>query len=122
MRHSINKCSLLIFISCLLVLFLCSCSNEINSETEARRILISTISDIVDIQNVMDDFDKDFLKEKDISNVEKRLEKCLTKIESTEDYYPVDTVQEKYDMAKEQYDKAMKDLKNYKKLLEEQES
>lgn len=122
MRHSISKCSLLIFISCLLVLFLCSCSNEVNSETEARRILISTISDIVDIQNVMDDFDKDFLKEKDISNVEKRLEKCLTKIESTEDYYPVDTVQEKYDMAKEQYDKAMKDLKNYKKLLEEQES
>lgn len=113
----------LIVVSCLLVLSLCSCgSSEVNSETEARRVLMSTISDIVDIQNIMDDFDKDFLKEKDISNVEKRLEKCLSKIESTEDYYPVDTVQEKYDMAKDQYDKTMKDLENYKKLFEEQES
>ena len=52
--------------------------------------------------------------------IEKRLDKCLANIESTEDYYPVDTVKEKYDSAMKQYEKAEKQLKEYKKILEEQ--
>ena len=116
-----NIKSVLISIVLVLSVFcLSGCSNEVDSETEARRILIQSISDISEIQKVMDEFDKDYLKEKDVSNVEKRLDKCLANIESTEDYYPVDTVKEKYDSAMKQYEKAEKQLKEYKKILEEQ--
>ena len=63
--------------------------------------------------------DENTVTEKQIDKLAKRLDNCLQNIQSTEDYYPVDTVQEKYDMAMKQYDKADKAIKLWYENLEE---
>lgn len=104
-----------------LLLSIAGCSSEVDSETEARRVLLSCMSDLAEIEKVLDEMDKNDLDSEDVNNVRKRLDNVLVDIISTEDYYPVEVVQERYDSTKDKYDELDKLCNTYLKLVEEQE-
>lgn len=111
----------ILFIVLLLLFIVTGCSNEVSSETEARRVLLSCMSDLAEIEKVLDEMDKNDLDSEDVNNVRKRLDNVLVDIISTEDYYPVEVVQERYDSTKDKYDELDKLCNTYLKLVEEQE-
>ena len=100
----------------ILCLGLCGCGSsvkEVKSEPEARAVLMQTMSDISDISKQLDE---DYISDKLLEQMKSRLDTCLKKIESTEFYYEIETVTEKYDNTMEQYKKT---LKKYEKKVEE---
>ena len=106
----------LILVCLILCLGLCACGNsvkEVKSEPEARAVLMQTMSDISDISKQLDE---DYISDKLLEQMKSRLDTCLKKIESTEFYYELETVTEKYDNTMEQYKKT---LKKYEKKVEE---
>lgn len=110
-----------LFLVFILLVSVTGCSSEVKSETEARRVLLSCMSDLAEIEKFLDEMDKDDLDSADVNSVRKRLDNVLIDIESTEDYYPVETVQERYDSTKDKYDELDKLCNVYLDLLEEQE-
>lgn len=111
----------ILFIVLLLSFIVTGCSNEVGSETEARRVLLSCMSDLAEIEKVLDEMDKNDLNSEDVNNVRKRLDNVLVDIVSTEDYYPVEAVKERYDSTKDKYDELDKLCNTYLKLVEDQE-
>lgn len=111
----------ILFIVLLLLFIVTGCSNEVGSETEARRVLLSCMSDLAEIEKVLDEMDKNDLNSEDVNNARKRLDNVLVDIVSTEDYYPVEAVKERYDSTKDKYDELDKLCNTYLKLVEDQE-
>ena len=106
----------LILVCLILCLGLSACGEsvkEVKSEPEARAVLMQTMSEITDISIQLDE---DYISDKNIEHLKSRLDTCLKKIESTEFYYEIETVTEKYDNTMEQYKKT---LKKYEKKVEE---
>lgn len=105
-----------ILVCIILCLGLSACGGsvkEVKSEPEARAVLMQTMSDISDISKQLDE---EYVSDKLLGQMKSRLDTCLKKIESTEFYYEIETVTEKYDNTMEQYKKT---LKKYEKKVEE---
>lgn len=112
----------LVLIGISLLCFLASCStSEANSDKEALRILKSSLSDVKEISNNLKEFDKDTVKKSVIDNLEKRLNKVLANIHSTDRYKDLETIAPSYEMAMEQYDSMAKELQVWQDYIKERD-
>ena len=108
---------------CMTTLVGCGGVKEVESRDEANRILLSASSTIAECEKVIKDY-KTILddtkmspenklsqvKEKDLNNVEKRLDGAYEEIVSCDSFKDVEDVKPKYDSSMSKHEKAMKNL------------
>lgn len=119
-----KKCLSVVLVSLMSVLLLVGCgAKEVDSRDEANRILLSASSVIAECEKTLDGYDTvledtkmspelklNQVKEKDLSNVEKRLEGAYSDIVACDSYKDIEDVKPKYDSSMEKYERAMKHL------------
>ena len=107
-----------------LMLAMVGCSGagkEAESRDEANRILLSVGSTVAECEKTMDDYETriNTVKEKDLDNIEKRLDGCYLDIQGCDSYKDVEDVKPKYDNAVKHHENAMKHLDTLRKDLAE---
>lgn len=117
------KQTVLLFMMVFCGLFLLTaCGSDVKSESEARRVLLTAVTDISEIRNQVSSWDEKTFKQSDIDKVKKQLSKCLSTIHSTDSYKDVEEVKEQYNKAMDVYERAKKDVQKYQKILDKRES
>ena len=98
-------------------------AKEVDSRDEANRVLLSASSTIAECETTIKDYrvilddtkmspenKLSQVKEKDLNNIEKRLDGAYSEIVSCDSYKDVEDVKPKYDSSMSKYEKAMKNL------------
>lgn len=119
MKYLVKK---FLLISSIIVVLcaLTSCgSKEVNSRDEANRVLLSVGSEIAECELSLNDWEEDLdsVKESDLNNIEKRLNKCYSNIISCDSYKEVEDVAPKYNNAMDYYERAMTHLERIRKVI-----
>lgn len=108
---------------CVGVLAGCGGAKEVDSRDEANRVLLSASSVVAECESVMKEYDKvlddtkmspqlklNQVKEKDLKNIEKRLDGAYEDIRACDSYKDVEDVKPKYDSALDKQKRAVKHL------------
>ena len=108
---------------CVGVLAGCGGAKEVDSRDEANRVLLSASSVVAECESLMKEYDKvlddtkmspqlklNQVKEKDLKNIEKRLDGAYEDIRACDSYKDVEDVKPKYDSSMSKHEKAMKNL------------
>ena len=111
---------ILVFVVCFSFLTACG-GNKVKSATEAKRVLLTAVTDISELRSVMNEWETSSFKQSDLDNVSKKLNNYLNDIHSTDSYKDVDTVKEQYDKALDIYERALLEIEKYEKILEVRE-
>ena len=108
---------------CVGVLAGCGGAKEVDSRDEANRVLLSASSVVAECESLMKEYDKvlddtkmspqlklNQVKEKDLKNIEKRLDGAYEEIRACDSYKDVEDVKPKYDSALDKQKRAVKHL------------
>lgn len=112
--------ALLLCVLCIGTLSACG-GSDVDSESEARRVLLSCVSTLKEVEDTLNEMDKENLDAKALKNVEKRLNGVYADIKSTDIFYEYEPVKERYDSAEKKYESVLKKYEGYMKILEEAE-
>ena len=93
---------------------------EVNSDTQAKSVLLTVVSDLSEVDGVIEELDEKKVDEKVLENLKKRMASIKGDIKSTEMYKEIETVKSSYDSTVEKYEKTEKQINKFSKLLEEQ--
>jgi hypothetical protein len=93
---------------------------EVNSDTQAKSVLLSAVSDLAEVDGVIEELDEKKVDEKVLGNLQKRMTTIKANIKSTDMYKDIETVKESYKSTVEKYEKTEKQINKFSKLLEEQ--
>lgn len=121
MKKIVSLILSVLMLSCLLAG--CGGAKEVDSRDEANRILLSASSVIAECEKQLDEYDKVLddtkmsaelklknVKEKDLKNIEKRLDGAYGDIVACKSYKDTEDVKPKYDSSMDKYDRAMKHI------------
>lgn len=113
----------LLSLLCIGVLAGCGGAKEVDSRDEANRVLLSASSVIAECEKQLDEYDKilddtkmsaelklNKVKEKDLQNIEKRLQGAYNDIYACKSYKEIEDVKPKYDSAADKYKRAEKHI------------
>lgn len=118
-----NKSCLLILLLICGIMCLTGCVGgvkEVNSDTQAKSVLLSAVSDLAEVDGVIEELDEKKVDEKVLENLRKRMTTIKADIKSTDMYKEIDTVKDSYKSTVEKYEKTEKQINKFSKLLEEQ--
>lgn len=125
----------LIFVCLMSIMVLAGCgAKEVDSRDEANRVLLSASSVVAECEKQLAEYDKvlddtkmapelklNQVKEKDLKNLEKRLDGAYADIVACKSYKDIEDVKPKYDSAMDKYERAMKHIGYIRSDLEKLE-